>query len=84
MFSFADFSLKLPGFSLSVIKYIDEKSHELRYVLKNKHTSDVYFVVLFTLLFGDELKEAEASVKEDTESTEGSTNGFEPQADDVD
>lgn len=32
-----------------MIKYIDEKTHELRYVLKNRRTGDVYFVVLFTL-----------------------------------
>jgi hypothetical protein len=46
-----DFSVKLPGFSVSVLKYVDEKSHELRYVLKNKTTGDILFVVLFTLLF---------------------------------
>lgn len=51
---FNDFSLKLPGFSLNVIKYVDEKTHELRYVLKNKTTDDIYAVVLFSLLFGDE------------------------------
>ncbi|KAK2767621.1 hypothetical protein FQN54_003779 [Arachnomyces sp. PD_36] len=46
---FNDFSLRLPGFSLNVIKYVDEKTHELRYVLKNRKTGDVYFVILFTL-----------------------------------
>ena len=51
---FNDFSLKLPGFSLNVIKYVDEKTHELRYVLKNRSTDDVYAVVLLSLLFGDE------------------------------
>lgn len=56
---FNDFSLKLPGFSLNVIKYIDSKTHELRYTLKNKTSGEVYCVVLFTLLFGDELVEAE-------------------------
>ena len=59
---FNDFSLKLPGFSLNVIKYIDSKTHELRYTLKNKTTGEIYCVVLFTLLFGDELKEAEEEV----------------------
>jgi hypothetical protein len=48
-----DFSVKLPGFSVSVLKYVDEKNHELRYVLKNKKTGDVIFVILFTLLFTD-------------------------------
>ena len=56
---FNDFSLKLPGFSLNVIKYIDSKTHELRYTLKNKTSEEIYCVVLFTLLFGEELKEAE-------------------------
>jgi hypothetical protein len=54
---FNDFSLKLPGFSLNVIKYVDEKTHELRYVLKNRTTDDIYAVVLFSLLFGDERDE---------------------------
>ncbi|EGC42739.1 conserved hypothetical protein [Histoplasma capsulatum var. duboisii H88] len=49
---FSDFSLRLPGFSIKVAKYIDAKNHQLRYVLKNKSTGDVYFVVLFTLLLG--------------------------------
>lgn len=49
---YADFSLRLPGFSIKVAKYIDAKNHQLRYVLKNKSTGDVYFVVLFTLLLG--------------------------------
>lgn len=48
-----DFSLRLPGFSLQVVKYIDEKNHELRYVLKNRKTGEVYFVVLFTLILRD-------------------------------
>jgi hypothetical protein len=51
--------LKLPGFSLNVINYVDSKTHELRYTLKNKTSGEIYCVVLFTLLFGDELKEAE-------------------------
>ena len=52
-----DFSLRLPGFTLSAVKYVDEKNHDLRYVLKNRHTNQVYFVVLFSLLLvgvGDE------------------------------
>lgn len=54
---FNEFSLKLPGFSINVIKYVDEKTHELRYVLKNRATDDVYAVVLFSLLFRDERDE---------------------------
>jgi hypothetical protein len=53
---FANFSLRLPGFSISVAKYIDEKTHHLRYVLKNRNTNEVLFVVFFKLLFGEELE----------------------------
>jgi hypothetical protein len=52
---FANFSLRLPGFSINVAKYVDEKTHHLRYVLKNRRTSDVLLVVFFKLLFGKEL-----------------------------
>ncbi|CAO2647609.1 Nn.00g085310.m01.CDS01 [Neocucurbitaria sp. VM-36] len=54
---FANFSLRLPGFSISVAKYIDEKTHHLRFVLKNRKTEEVLFVVFFKLLFGKELEE---------------------------
>ncbi|KAF2085483.1 DUF1769-domain-containing protein, partial [Saccharata proteae CBS 121410] len=47
---FNSFSLRLPGFSLGVLKYIDDKTHALRWVFKNKTTGDVYFVVVFNLL----------------------------------
>lgn len=56
-FQYADFSLRLPGFNLQVAKYIDEKHHKLRYVLKNRKTGHVYLVVLFTLLLRDWLPE---------------------------
>lgn len=42
-----------------MIKYIDSRTHELRYTLKNKTIGEIYCVVLFTLLFGNELKKAE-------------------------
>jgi hypothetical protein len=78
---FANFSLRLPGFSISVAKYIDEKTHHLRYVLKNRATDEVFFVVFFKLLFGQELewtlderkgekKEAERRKSEQVERTE--------------
>lgn len=59
---FSNFSLRLPGFSLNVLKYIDDKTHKLRYVFKNREKGEVYFVVVFSLLFGDELV---AAVEED-------------------
>ena len=52
---FANFSLRLPGFSISVAKYVDEKTHHLRYVLRNRKTEEVLLVVFFKLLFGKEL-----------------------------
>ncbi|KAB2577642.1 UPF0590 protein [Lasiodiplodia theobromae] len=55
---FDKFALKLPGFSLGVLKYIDEKTHQLRWVFKDRITGEVYFCVIFNLLFGEELKEA--------------------------
>ncbi|KAK7517584.1 hypothetical protein IWZ03DRAFT_310116 [Phyllosticta citriasiana] len=55
---FNKFALRLPGFSLGVLRYIDDKTHTLRWVFKNRTTGDVYFVVVFNLLFGQELEEA--------------------------
>jgi len=55
---FANFGLRLPIISISVARFIDEKTHNLRYVLKNKRTGEVYFVVVFTLLFGQALEDA--------------------------
>lgn len=54
---FANFALRLPGFSISVAKYVDEKTHHLRYVLKNRKTGEVLFCVFFKLLFGKELED---------------------------
>ncbi|KAF2263122.1 DUF1769-domain-containing protein, partial [Lojkania enalia] len=53
---FANFALRIPGFSISVSKYIDDKTHQLRYVIKNRRTEEVLFVVVFTLLFGQKLE----------------------------
>ncbi|KKY17988.1 hypothetical protein UCRPC4_g05191 [Phaeomoniella chlamydospora] len=90
---FNDFSLNLPGgFHLNAIKYVDSKTHELRHTLKNKRTGEVLVVVLFALLFGDELKEAEdeeqAKNADETSAAQakGSTpkQGEEADDDDVD
>ncbi|GIZ44909.1 hypothetical protein CKM354_000809300 [Cercospora kikuchii] len=69
---FANFALKLPGFSLKVIKYIGDKTHCLRYVFKNRETGDVYFNVNFTLLWGEKLQQA---LREDQEGNSSSENG---------
>lgn len=39
-------------------KLLTRRAIRLRYVLKNKRTDEVYFVVVFTLLFGQQLKDA--------------------------
>lgn len=63
---FNNFRLRLPGFSIKVIKYIDDKTHHLRWVFKDMKTGDVYFVVNLTLLFGEELKEAQREEEMET------------------
>ncbi len=83
-----DFSLKLPGFSLSVLGYLGGED-SLRYVLKNKETDEVYFVVVFTLLHKDDVDEGEVK---GLEAKEGGMHGkmadggggFQPGDDDVD
>lgn len=39
------------------------RHHELRYVLKNKDTGDVFFVVVFTLILEEDLEKQEADQK---------------------
>lgn len=69
---FQKFKLKLPGFSLSVARYINDKTHHLRYVFKNRKTGDLYFVVIFTLLFGDDVDRALEEENERIASEESS------------
>ena len=70
------------------------RSHDLRYVLKNQETGDVYFVVVFTMLLREDVEKEEAkeaqrkpepehSASETKNSLEGSKN-FQPSADDLD
>ncbi|KAK3898900.1 hypothetical protein C8A05DRAFT_46899 [Staphylotrichum tortipilum] len=63
---FHEFALRLPGFSLPIMKYWDgqglrnhkpKRSHQLRYVLRNRVTGQVYLVVLFTLLLAEDVNE---------------------------
>lgn len=67
---FGNLALKLPGFSIKVFKYIDAKSHCLRYVFKNRETGDMYLNVNFNLLWGEGLtaaleREKQAPVRND-------------------
>lgn len=50
-------SIHLPGFTIPVISMVDDKLNELRYVLKNVKTGEVYLVVLFTVVFDREQKD---------------------------
>jgi hypothetical protein len=61
---FGNCALKLPGFSLNVIKYVDQKSHCLRYVFKNRETGDVYLNVNIALLWDNDLRKAVEADKE--------------------
>lgn len=72
---FSKFALKLPGFSLGVLKYIDDKSHQLRYVFKNQKSGEVYLNVNFTLLFGQQLKNALAEEEAEDTAVNGKQEG---------
>jgi hypothetical protein len=61
---FGNCALKLPGFSLNVIKYVDQKSHCLRYVFKNRETGNVFLNVNIALLWDDDLRKAVQADKE--------------------
>ncbi|KAL9052096.1 MAG: hypothetical protein Q9162_005613 [Coniocarpon cinnabarinum] len=64
---FENFALKVPGCSINVVKYIDDKSHAMRYVFKDVETGTVYLCVVLTLLFGKKLEEELAGAKEGME-----------------
>jgi hypothetical protein len=68
---FSNFSLRLPGFSISVAKYVDEKTHDLRFVLKSRASGEVVFVVFFKLLFGQELEDTLKNGDQDANATSG-------------
>jgi hypothetical protein len=67
---FSNFSLRLPGFSICVAKYVDEKTHHLRFVLKKKESGEISFVVFFKLLFGKELEDTLKTTSEGDDSEE--------------
>lgn len=87
---FNAFALKLPGFSLSILRYIDTqdiKSRSVRYVLKNRDTNDVCFVIVFALLRPEEVESRLAEMKGDrnaVKETSKASSAFLPQDDDVD
>ncbi|KAL8716017.1 MAG: hypothetical protein Q9225_006299 [Loekoesia sp. 1 TL-2023] len=85
---FNEFALKLPGFSLKVLGYLGGEDY-LRYVLKDKETGEVLFVVVFTLLPKEQLEAEEANSSQPSNSDEAkdatqADKSFEPHADDLD
>ncbi|KAK3313155.1 hypothetical protein B0H66DRAFT_387398 [Apodospora peruviana] len=52
---FGEFSLRLPGFHLPIMKYWDGQG--LRYVLRNRSTNQPYLVILFTLYLKEDVNE---------------------------
>ena len=72
---FNDFSLKLPGFSISVLGFMGGEDY-LRYVLRNKETGDVLFVVVFALVKREDY-EKEMSKEEDTNVQKEKEEGVE-------
>jgi hypothetical protein len=72
---FGNCALKLPGFSLNVIKYVDEKSHCLRYVFKNRETGDVYLNVNIALLWDQDLIDALKAEKEGDAALQATMGG---------
>jgi hypothetical protein len=72
---FGNCALKLPGFSLNVIKYVDQKSHCLRYVFKNRESGNVYLNVNIALLWDDDLRKAIEADREGDAPLQASIGG---------
>ncbi|KAG6287611.1 hypothetical protein E4U45_008019 [Claviceps purpurea] len=58
---FRNLALKLPGYNLPIVKYWDgqglRRSHELRYVLRNKQTGEAYLVIVFTIYMREDVND---------------------------
>ncbi|KAL7807096.1 hypothetical protein V8C26DRAFT_424020 [Trichoderma gracile] len=78
---FANMAIRLPGFQLSVAKYLGAEAlkndgrlaHQLRYVLRNKATGDTYLVITFALYLEESIHE-DGTVKT-ADGANGTTNG---------
>jgi hypothetical protein len=60
---------------LNVIKYVDEKSHCLRYVFKNRESGDVYLNVNIALLWDQDLMDALQAEKEGDAALQATMGG---------
>ncbi|MCJ1405638.1 hypothetical protein MMC11_008867 [Xylographa trunciseda] len=84
---FNQFALKLPGFSLSVLGYLNDKEDTLRYVMKNKSTGDVFFVVVFTLVPKEDAEKESATPTDGGEKAQQGgekKEEYQPKDDDLD
>ncbi|KAG6003187.1 hypothetical protein E4U21_002264 [Claviceps maximensis] len=80
---FKNLALKLPGFHLPIVKYWDgqglRRSHELRYVLRNKQTGAAYLVVAFTIYLREDVNDdgtlKEGAAERVVERTDDGRNG---------
>lgn len=66
-----DFSVRLPGFNLNIMKYVDEKNHELRYTLKDVSNGRVYLAVLFSVVLGETEEKKDHSKSEQRDESLG-------------
>ncbi|KAJ9643986.1 hypothetical protein H2199_003852 [Coniosporium tulheliwenetii] len=76
------FALKLPGFTLPIVRYWD--GQPLRYVLKNRATNTPLFVIVFTLVPAEEVDQAEGGGERQeskTEETSGASKASKDAAD---
>lgn len=62
-----DFSVRLPGFTLHAMKYVDPKNHELRYTLKDTSTGQVYLSLVFSVVLPE--------IEDKQETSNGSKEG---------
>jgi hypothetical protein len=82
-----DFSVRLPGFTLHAMKYVEAKNHELRYTLKDMSTGQVYLAVLFSVVLRESEDQVEGDSQGKHEEGDGNLGKFEweaqPSASDV-
>jgi hypothetical protein len=73
-----NYALKLPGFSFGVLKYINDRTHTTRFVLKSRKTGKVFVATTFRLLYGEELEKAKKKSAAAAAQT-GETGEVQPQ-----
>ncbi|KAJ5492807.1 hypothetical protein N7539_001553 [Penicillium diatomitis] len=61
--SFSETAIRLPGIHIPVSGMVDEDNHELRYVLKDNKTGEVYLVVSYNLIKQDSENAAQEESK---------------------